>query len=211
MLLLRAPARPMYCLTVQSIGRRGLRLCVDRIHVHRLLLSLINTSRAHDIHHSLLPDHHLLTRLEVHRGSSLISSMGVHRCTSSRRGSHRPPGLHSVRDLLTYLPIYYIYVYRSDLFHNIGGAAHDTSSGSGWFSDVEINPDDYVSQTVYGGMFVTPPPQPTQDTQQQQDDQGYQVPLRHRQPPQVMYSPSPFQHPLPPRRRVGRTRRSTQD
>ena len=70
------------------------------------------------------------------------------------------------------------------------------SGGSGWLSaDAEIITEQFFSH-------LTPPPQPTQETQPERDEQGYGLPPpRQRFPPNRGYSPSPFQPPL-----RGRTR-----
>ena len=89
--------------------------------------------------------------------------------------------------------------------HTTGYAQHSSMSGSAWTRtslEDENNMEDYASHTELLNMIHTPPPDPTQDTQQ---DQGYLVPPRHRQAPIQGYSPSPFQ-PGPPRR--ARRRRS---
>ena len=109
----------------------------------------------------------------------------------------------------TYSTIFFLAQYNEhviDFFHAIGAQAHDTSSGSAFYSD---DPDishtqDLMTQQSYGGALQTQPPLPTQDTQEDMAPHLYG--RGHRQPhgPHPRLSPS-GRRPRPPARRA-RTR-----
>ena len=101
------------------------------------------------------------------------------------------------------------------MFLHTTGEAHLSSmsgSRSGWSSDHDrdITQQDYNIQNDWMTNFHTPPPDPTQMTQYDEQEQRYMLPPRHRQAPIRGYSPSPFQAGPPPRR-TGRTRPHRED
>ena len=109
----------------------------------------------------------------------------------------------------TYSTIFFLAQYNEhviDFFHAIGAPAHDTSSGSTFYSDdPDISQTQYLmTQQSYGGALQTPPPQPTQDTQEDMAPHLYG--FGHRQPhgPRPRLDPS-GRRPRPPTRRA-RTR-----
>ena len=147
----------------------------------------------------------LLTRLEVRRGTSRLLSMTgvrvIRIITQLRQGGPAWPS--------TYSTIFFLAQYNEhviDFFHAIGAPAHDTSSGSAFYSDdPDISQTQYLmTQQSYGGALQTPPPQPTQDTQEDMAPHLYG--FGHRQPhgPHPRLSPS-GRRPRPPTRRA-RTR-----